>query len=177
VERDALTTIVGLIVTGLVAAGAVFLLFRGSAKRPGLRGGVVQGYPAQLYPARDIVGSAPLSALAATQERLLTIYEQSPPQSDLTIWLTMFLRELRAIMDVAYRVVPITRLYGNTGQLDRIVTEVQQIEVQIAELAIAHLLHRDADPKLELLDGRLDTLRLCARELGATLQTSPVQQR
>jgi hypothetical protein len=106
----------------------------------------------------------------------LPIYEQSPPQSDLAIWLAMFLREHRAIMDVAYRVVPITRLYGNTSQLDRIVAEVQQIEAQIAEQAIGQLLHRDADPQLALLDGRLDTLRLCARELGATLQTSPVQQ-
>jgi hypothetical protein len=147
-------------------AGVIFMLrLGGRAERQADE--VVLGYPPSLFPAVELTAAGQLAALAATQTRLATIYRQLPAQSDLTIWLRAFLDELREIMDTAYRLRVITKVYGKPAQLDRLVEEVQEIERQVAEQVARRLLARDGDSQQELLDGRLATLRLCMRELGS----------
>jgi hypothetical protein len=94
-------------------------------------------------------------------------------QSDLAIWLGPFLRELRQVMDTAYHAATITHAYGQSAAIERLATEIQQIEAQIAEHAVQLLLDRDGDAERELLDGRLAALRLCARELGRVAGALP----
>jgi hypothetical protein len=161
-----LTTLLGLGTAILVSLSTAALLLRASNGVAKHRSGLVQGYPLGQFPARDLTSQGPLAALAATQTRLLAMYEQVPAHSDLAIWLRTFLHELREIMDTAYRVALITRLYGQPLQLERLVAEVQQIEAQLAEQAISQLLARDADAQQEQLEGRLQTLRMCVRELA-----------
>ena len=51
-----------------------------------------------------------------------------------------------------------------------VLTEIEQIESEIAEHVARRLLARDGDAQAELLEGRLATLRMCVRELaGVTL--------
>ena len=76
-----------------------------------------------------------------------------------------FLHELRAIMDVAYRVAVVTRAYGAPAQLDRLVAEVQQIEKQLADHVVHRLLAYEADEQTALLTHRLESLRQCVYEL------------
>jgi hypothetical protein len=163
-----LNRLVGLGVVCLVAVGAVLLLLRFSGRAAPGRSRLL-GYPPELFPAQHLTRGGALAALAATQSRLASIERQVPAQSDLSIWLSAFLSELRAIMDTAYRVTVITEMYGQPASLDRLVAEVQQIEAEIVEHVARRLLARDGDAQAELLDGRLATLRLCVRELaGAT---------
>src|SRR5512145_1150717 len=92
---------------GAVAAfalGAILLIWRTSARRTPTRSDVVLGYPPDQFPAHDIVNQDALRALAATQSRLLAIFDGLPQGSDSAIRLHAFLIELRAIMDVAYQV-------------------------------------------------------------------------
>ncbi len=162
--------LLGLGAVGLVALGAVLLLLRFSGRAGPARGRLLLGYPPELFPAQHLTRGGALAALAATQSRLASIERQVPPQSDLSIWLCAFLRELRAIMDTAYRVTVITEMYGRPAQLDQLVAELQQIEVEIVEQVARRLLARDNDAQAELLDGRLATLRMCVHELaGITL--------
>lgn len=168
--RDPMMVLVQLAVVAAIAGAAVALLLRLSA-RSHTRGGVVQGYPPSLFPNQELVRGGPLAALAAIQARLMAVYEQAPPQSDLTVWLRPFLIELRAIMDTAYRAAAISQPYGGHPYLDRLVAEVQEIESQAAEHAIRLLLARDGDVQQESLDGRLATLRMCARQLETIAQT------
>jgi hypothetical protein len=169
-ERDPVLTLLGLGVVLVFAVGAAVLLLRASGRAVIHRSGVIQGYPASRYPAQALTHAGPLAALAATQARLLSIYEQVPAQSELAVWLRPFLVELRAIMDTAYRVTVITHIYEKTAPLDRLVAEVQQIEAQLADHAVQQLLARDADAQHELLDGRIETLRLCVRELATVTE-------
>ena len=161
-----LNHLLGLGAVSLVALGAVVLLLRCSGRAGPGPGRLLLGYPPELFPAQHLTRGGALAALATTQSRLATIERQVPPQSDLSIWLCAFLQELRAIMDTAYRVTVITEIYGRPAQLDRLVAEVQQIEVEIVEHVSRRLLARDGDAQAELLDGRLATLRMCVRELA-----------
>ncbi len=105
----------------LVAVGAVLLLLRVSDRGRAQRDAWLVGYPPDIFPAQALTRSGPLAVLAATQSRLISLYRQMPAQSDLTIWLGAFLRELRAIMDTAYRVAVVTQVYGQTAHLERLV--------------------------------------------------------
>jgi hypothetical protein len=172
--RDPLMVLLQLGAVTVIAIGAVLLLLRIGARSTGLRGGIVPGYPPSLFPRQELVRSGPLAALAATQARLLAIYEQAPSQSDLAVWLHPFLLELRAIMDTAYRAMAIAHVYDQHVQLDRLVAEVREVELQIAGQALQRMLARDGDAELELLDGRLATLRMCARELARAAGVQPV---
>jgi hypothetical protein len=170
--RDPLVVLMQLGAVTMIAIGAVLLLLRISARGAAARG-IVRGYPPSLFPRQDVVRAGALAALAATQARLLSVYEQAPVQSDLGVWLGPFLRELREIMDTAYRVAAITQPYGSPPQLDRLVAEVQEVEAQIAGHAVQLLLARDGDAEQELLDGRLAALRMCASELGRVAEARP----
>lgn len=150
----------------LVALMAVLLLIRRRPPPRARRSAVIVGYPADCYRDREAVRSAPLVALAATQARLLSMHEQIPAHTDLAIWLHAFLRELREVMDTAYRVATITAAYSLPGQLEYLIDQVQQIETQVAERVARQLLQRDGDAHDELLEGRLATLRMCLRELA-----------
>ena len=161
-----LDRLIGLGAVALVALGAVLLLLRLSGRAEPGRGRLLLGYPPELFPAQHLTRGGALAALVNTQARLASIERQLPSHSDISIWLRAFLYELRAIMDTAYRVTAITEIYGRPAQLDRLVTEVQQIEAEIAEHVARRLLARDGDAQAELLDGRLATLRMCVRELA-----------
>lgn len=170
--RDPLVVLMQLGAVTVIAIGAVLLLLRISARGAAAHG-IVKGYPPSLFPCQNLVRSGALAALAATQTRLLSVYEQAPAQSDLAVWLGPFLRELREIMDTAYCVVVITQPYGSPPQLERLVAEVQEVEAQIAGHAVQLLLARDGDAEQELLDGRLAALRMCASELGRVAGAQP----
>ncbi len=157
--------LLGLAVVLLVSIGAIWLLMRHSSA-PVTRQGSAQGYPPDLFPDTQLTRSGALALLAATQARLILIERQVPEQSELAIWLQAFLRELREIMDVAYRAAAVAQIYGDTSALDMLTTEVQTIETQIAAHVARRLLDRDGDTQRELLDGRLATLRLCVRQLS-----------
>jgi hypothetical protein len=172
-ERDPIMVLLQLGAVAVIAIGAVLLLLRLSARTTATHGSLVQGYPPSLFPRQDVVRNGPLAALAATQARLLALYGQAPQQSDLAIWLGPFLRELRQIMDTAYHAATIAHAYGQSAAIERLATEIQQIEAQIAEHAVQLLLARDGDAERELLDGRLAALRLCARELGRVAGALP----
>jgi len=161
-----LNLLLGLAGVMIVALGAVLLLLRLGSADEMKHNVLLLGYPPEHFPARDLARSAPLIALAATQARLASIYTQLPQQTDLAVWLRAFLNELREIMDTAYRVALITAVYGQPSQLDRLISEVQEIEAQVAEHVARQLLARDGDAQHELLDGRLATLRMCLRELA-----------
>src|SRR5262245_54270850 len=105
--RDPVVVLLQLGAVTAIAVGAVLLLLRVSARTAAMHGRMVQGYPPSLFPRQELVRAGPLAALAATQARLLAIYEQAPHQSDLAVWLAPFLRELREIMDTAYRAATI----------------------------------------------------------------------
>ena len=157
----------GLVVT--IAIGAVLLLLWLSERRGApraRRGEPVLGYPPDLFPAQALTRRGPLAALAASQARLAALETRLPPHSDQRIWLRTFLAELRQIMDTAYQVAAIAEVYGQTGPLERLAAEVQQIEAEVAAHVSRRLLARDGDAHDELLDGRLATLRLCTRELA-----------
>src|SRR5262245_50961232 len=172
--RDPLVVLLQLGAVTVIAIGAVLLLLRISVRGTAARG-IVQGYPPSLFPRQDVARSRALAALAATQARLLAVYEQAPAQSDLAVWLGPFLRELREIMDTAYRVAAITQPYGSPPQLERLVAEVQEVEAQIAGHAVRLLLARDGDAEQELLDGRLATLRMCAQQLAHAADAQPLR--
>lgn len=163
---DDVTQLLGLGAVVLVTLGALWLLLRLPSGKNKDAGALVLGYPPDRFPARELTRSPALLALAATQSRLLSIYRQIPPQSDLAVWVRTFLNELREIMDTAYRVALVTELYGQPALLDRLIAEVQQIETQVAEQVAQRLLARDGDAQQELLDGRLAALRMCMRELA-----------
>lgn len=150
----------------VIALGAVFLLLRVSSRTNQALHGFVVGYPSDRFPIREVTSSGKLTTLAATQLRLLSIYEQLPAQSELSVWLRAFLQEFREIMDTAYRVAVITRAYGQPTQLEQLVDEVRELERQLADHVVQRLLARDGDAQAELLNGRLATLRLCVRELA-----------
>lgn len=107
-----------------------------------------------------------LAGLAATQARLLAIYRGLPPESELAVWLFAFLRELRAVMDTAYRAAAVAQLYGQEPPLDALQAEVARIEADLAAQLARRVLDRDGDTQRELLEGRLAALRLCARQLN-----------
>lgn len=163
---DDVKQLIGLSVVVLMTLGVLWLLLRLPNGRSRPSGGLVLGYPPDLFPARQLTRSPALLALAATQRRLLSIYQQTPAHSDLAVWVRAFLNELREIMDTAYRVALVTEVYGQPALLDRLIVEVEQIETQVVEQVAQRLLARDGDAQQELLDGRLAALRMCMRELA-----------
>ncbi|HEY0605453.1 MAG TPA: hypothetical protein VGD58_21205 [Herpetosiphonaceae bacterium] len=148
-----------------IALGAVAFLWRVSQPRTTQHADFVLGYPADQFPAHDVVGSPALQALTATQGRLLSIYTGLSPASDTANVLYTFLQELRAIMDLAYRVALVTRAYGQPAQLEQLVSEVQAIEKELADYVIERLLAYEADGQMDLLTRRLEALQQCARDL------------
>ena len=157
--------LLGLVLVLIVAVGVlVFFLRQNSPKTK--EGQMQLGYPSHLFPARHLTKNGSLAALTITQSRLLTMYQQLPAHSELSLWLRAFLEELRQIMDTAYRVAMITEVYGQPVQLDDLVAEVQQIEKEVAEHTTRCLLERDSDAQHEQLDSRLAMLRLCVKELA-----------
>lgn len=163
---DDVKQLLGLAVVVLVTLGAVWLLLRLPGRTSSGADDLVLGYPPERFPARELTRGPALLALAATQGRLLSIYQQIPAHSDLAIWVRAFLGELREIMDTAYRVALVTEVYGQPALLSQLIAEVQQIETQVAEQVAQRLLARDGDAQQELLDGRLAALRMCTRQLA-----------
>jgi hypothetical protein len=166
-----MTLIMNLGAVAAFALGAIFLIWRTSARRLPSRADVVLGYPPDQFPAHDVINQDALRALATTQSRLLAIYDGLPPGSDSAKRLHTFLIELRAIMDVAYQVALITRAYGQSPQLTRLAAEVQQIEAQLAQQMIHRLLSYEADAQEELLNGRFAALRELVREITPGAET------
>jgi hypothetical protein len=162
---EPMTTLINLGGIAAIALGAVALLWRVSGQERPQRGAIVQGYPPDLFPAHDVVQSSALSTLAATQSRLLSLYAETPVSSDSARLLHTFLHELRGIMDLAYRVALATRAYGPTPQLERLVSEVQEIEAQLVDHVIHRMLAYEADQQAALLTARLESLRQCVDEL------------
>src|SRR5688500_3869921 len=93
--RDPVMVLLQLGAVAVIAVGAVLFLMRFSGRATVNRARMIQGFPPSLFPAQDLTSSGPLAALAITQARLLALYEQVPTQSDLSVWLHTFLRELR----------------------------------------------------------------------------------
>ena len=175
---DQIERLLGLGVVIVVAIGAVAVLLRSPRRRTPPVGEVVVGYPPDLFPVRCVVRQPALQALAATQARLLAVYQRLPvsdrtaPVSEIAIWLKVFLLELRQMMDTAYRVALVTDVYGHSPHLDRLVADVQQIEAQLADDITRRLLGADGELRDDVLNRRLEMLRQCAREL-AGLATAP----
>jgi hypothetical protein len=167
--RDPIATLLQLGAVAAIALGAILLLLRLSTRTTS--SGIARGYPAGLFPRQDLVRSGPLAALAAIQARLLAIYEQTPRQSDLAVWLQLFLGELRAVMDTAYHVAVISSAYGPHPLLDRLVANIQAIEAEVAEHAIQLVLAGGGDAEQEWLSARLATLRMCAGELAQAAES------
>lgn len=163
---DTVETLLGLGVVAALAVGSVLLLLRLGGRGSSRQGAFVVGYPSDLFPAHTLVQAGPLAVLATIQGRVLSIYRQIPPESETGLWLETFLLELREIMDTAYRVMVVTEVYGRPTQLDAVVAEVQQLEAQVAEHVTQRLLAREGDARDELLEARLETLRLCMEELA-----------
>lgn len=162
---DFMTTLLNLAGVAAIAVGAVAVLWRVSQPHTTRHTEFVLGYPADLFPAHDVVNHPALQALAATQARLLSIYSGLSPASDTARLLHSFLNELRALMDLAYRTALVTRAYGQSTQLDKLVVEVQQIEKELADYVIERLLAYEGDGQMALLTSRLEALRACAHEL------------
>lgn len=162
---DDLTTLLNLGGIAAIALGAVAFLWRVSQPRTTQHADFVLGYPADQFPAHDVVGTPALQALTETQARLLSIYTGLSPATETANVLYTFLHELRAIMDLAYRVALVTRAYGQPTQLDQLVREVQAIEKELADYVIERLLAYEADSQMDLLTRRLAALQQCARDL------------
>lgn len=88
------------------------------------------------------------------------------PQSEEAIWLSTFLRELRPLIDTAYKVAVATRPYGSPAGLDALGAEVEQIETEVAAQIARRMLGRATDVDHDLLDARLATLHMYARQLA-----------
>lgn len=162
---DTLGKLAGLGLVAAVAVGALLWLLRlGGAPAPE-RPELTPGYPTERFPDRAVAADPALAGLVATQARLLAILAGLPPGSEPAVWLATFLRELRAIMDTAYRVAAVSRIYGTMPPLEALSAEVARIEADVAAQITRRLLDRDGDAQQELLDARLAALRLCARQL------------
>lgn len=155
----------GLVVVSIVAVTSVIVLFRRSENIDEHQRWQIVGYPSQLVPAHELTRNGPLAALIVVQARLLSMYRQLPADSDVAIWLRMFLYELRTIMDTAYYAAQVTDAYERSPLFDWLVVEVQQIEADLAVRIAQRLLLPADDPEQELLAARLASLRMCVREL------------
>ncbi|NJM07580.1 hypothetical protein HC891_17430 [Candidatus Gracilibacteria bacterium] len=164
--HDSLSILFGLIVTALVSGMGVVVLLRIGPPQAKPTLDVVRGFPPERFPDRQLVQIAPLSALVATQARLISMYAQLPHESELAVWVRAFLLELRQIMDSAYRVASVAVLYDQTTQLDSVVSEVQRIEAQLAETAMQRMLNAQSDIDTERFETRLAVLRRCVKELA-----------
>src|SRR3712207_2602252 len=105
----------------IVAVGAIVFLVRYSVPSPAPQVDVVTGYPADRYPARHSVTTGALTALVATQLRMLALYRHLPAGSDSAIWLRTFLVELREIMDTFFHDTATTEIYAAPAPLDSLV--------------------------------------------------------
>jgi hypothetical protein len=152
--------------TAAIALGVIAILWRVSERSRPRQPEIVLGYPSDRFPAHDVVGSRALTELAASQARLLSMYSELAPSSDAAKLLYSFLVELRAIMDLAYRVALVTRAYGQSPKLDRVVAEVRAIERELADHVVQRLLAYEADEQSALLDHRLATLRALVGQLA-----------
>lgn len=153
----------GLLVVILVALGGAALILR---RQPATHNELQRGYPSDIFPRPELTGVGPLAELEAVQSRLLTLYRHLPPRSDAAIWLRTFLRELREIMDSAYRVALVGAIYGHAAPLTPLISEILRAEQEIVAHIERRLLFHEADAQAEMLEGRLAALRMCARELA-----------
>jgi hypothetical protein len=170
VVNDPIVLLIQIAIVIIIAGGAVLLLLRSNSRVAHERDGILRGYPSGLYPNQEVARSESLAALAATQARLLSVYERLPTHTDLSDWLRDFLHELREVMDNAYRVATITQAYGDLPQLQRLVDDVQRIEAEVADQIAQQLLARDEHLR-QSLDHQLLALRQCAHELPHTSVT------
>jgi hypothetical protein len=165
VVEESISTLLNLGAVAAISIGTILLLWRVSERNHEHTSDFVLGYPADIFPAHDVVAGKALTALATTQARLLSLYAELAPTQESARLLYTFLRELRDIMDLAYRVAIVARAYGQPTQLDRLVSEVQQIERELADHVIHRLLAYEGDDRAALLTHRLATLRECVAEL------------
>lgn len=172
-ERDPILSLVGLVIVILVAVAVVVLMLRINTGRSQPRE-LTLGYPPDLFPKQDLTRSGPLKALAAVQARLLSVHAQLPRHSELAIWIWSFLRELRPIMDSAYKAASVAKLYSQQSPLDNLVREVEAIEKEIAERVVKRLLSSEADVDEDSLDAHLAVLRRYAREIVDGGLSTPV---
>ncbi len=163
-ERDPIVTLIGLVVVILIASAIVIMMLRIGNGRP-RRNEIALGYPPNLFPEQELTRVGSLKALAAVQARLLSVHAQLPRYSELAVWIWAFLRELRPIMDSAYKAASVARLYSQTAPLDGLVREVETIEQEIAERVVKRLLSTEADVGDDSLDAHLAVLRRYAHEL------------
>lgn len=163
--RDPILTLSGLGLVALVAMGVVALMLR--LLDHNSNSSTIEGYPPHLFSRQDLTRAGPLADLAATQRRLLKVYQQLPPRSEAAVWLAAFLGELRATMDSAYRVASVTAIYDNETPLARLVSEVRQFEHQLVDRVVQQMLSSGKDFDSEQLDARLATLRRYTQEMGA----------
>lgn len=164
--------VLGLVIVTGVAIAAVYLLLRASRhSRPATRSDLALGYPAEHFPAYALTRTGPLAALARVQARLVAIYAQLPPESAIAVWLLAFLKELREVMNGAYRVVAINAAYGPPPELQHLVVEVEKSEQQITAYVTSHLLGGGGGEGF--LDEQVAILRLCAQELGNVAPATP----
>lgn len=172
-ERDPITTLIGLAVVILIGLGVVVFMLRIGGGRP-RRQELLLGYPPDLFPAQELTRGGSLKALAAVQARLLSVHAQLPRQSELAVWIWSFLRELRPIMDSAYKAASVAKLYSQSSPLDSLVREVESIEKEIAERVVKRLLSTEAAVDDDGLDVHLAVLRRYAHELteGAVSRTA-----
>lgn len=168
---DPISTIMNLVSVAAIAIGAILLIWRTSTRQSPTQTDIVLGYPPDQFPAHDIIQQDALQALAASQSRLLAVYDGLPQGSDSAQRLRAFLIELRSIMDVAYHVAVITRAYGPSSHLMRLATEVQQIEMQLSQQMIHRLLSYEADAQEELLSARFASLRALVRDMTPSAET------
>lgn len=165
--------VVELAIVTAIAVATVYLLLRTGrrTRRAAGRADLALGYPVDHFPAHALTRSGPLAALASAQARLMAMYAQLPADSSLGLWLLAFLKELRDIMNTAYRVVAINAAYGPPPQLERLVGEVERTEREIAAHVTAHLLGSGGGEN-GFLDEQVAMLRFCAQEL-ANLSGTP----
>ncbi len=166
--------LIALLLVSVVAVVGVLVVFSWSEQPSAHVQWQMPGYPPDRFPVRELVQDGPLAAFGATQTRLLAMYRQLPSEGDTTVWLRIFLCELRAIMDNAYYVALVTDSYERSPIFDWLVVELQQIETEIAGQIAECLLLQEGDAQQELLAGRLASLRMCARELTTLHQKLPL---
>jgi hypothetical protein len=150
----------------LVAVGVLWVVLRAADQDKGDGVQWMAGYPLAYFPVAALTSSGPLATLTHIQHRLIRLYGGLPLESDLALWLNPFLTELRAIMDQAYQVALITRLYGQQEVLEQLANEVSLLEKQVAEQVTLRLVSRPSSDTFTALDEQLGVLRLCVEHLS-----------
>jgi hypothetical protein len=130
---------------------------------------LVVGYPPHLFPAHMLTQSGPLAELATIQKRLIAMSRQLSPQRDLSPWLSLFLVELREVMDRAYRVAVIAQVYAQPSRLETLVRMVQQIELEIVRRTKRSLIYQESRAETLPLFAHFASLRMFAQEMEESI--------